>query len=39
LISTGAGQSKMCGLLPEMAAAAKRIDQGLILQALGERSA
>ena len=30
---------ELCGLLPEMASATKRIDKGLILKALGERSA
>jgi hypothetical protein len=30
---------EMCALLPEMASATKRIDKGLILKALGERSA
>jgi hypothetical protein len=28
----------MCGLLPESPSAAKGIDQGLILKALGERA-
>lgn len=28
---------ELCGLLPEMASATKRIDKGLILKALGER--
>jgi hypothetical protein len=29
---------ELCGLLPEMASAAKRIDKGLILKALGEQA-
>jgi hypothetical protein len=29
---------ELCGLLPEMASATKRIDKGLILKALGERA-
>jgi hypothetical protein len=28
----------LCGLLPEMASAAKRIDKGLILKAFGEKA-
>lgn len=28
---------ELCGLLPEMASATKRIDKGLILKALGEK--
>jgi hypothetical protein len=30
---------EMCGLLPEAPSSTKRIDKGLILKALGERSA
>jgi hypothetical protein len=29
---------EMCALLPEMASATKRIDKGLILKALGEKT-
>ena len=29
---------ELCGLLPEMASATKRIDKGLILKALGEQA-
>jgi len=29
---------ELCGLLPETASAAKRIDEGLILKALGEQA-
>ncbi len=29
---------ELCGLLPETASAAKRIDKGLILKALGEQA-
>jgi hypothetical protein len=32
------GLEQMCALLPESSSAAKRIDKGLILKALGEQA-